>query len=96
MIRFVKVLQATRGWAAPEAADAAARAQTLAEKTNNLAQLVIQMAGGCLSRSPLVLTTRRRARLRIGSLIWPGARAVRLSWVWHMRARSRSATSLPT
>src|SRR5215469_15119432 len=33
MIRFVQVLQATtRGWAAPEAADAAARAQTLAEK----------------------------------------------------------------
>src|SRR5262249_32329310 len=45
MIRFVQVLQATRGWAAPEAADAAARAQTLAEKTNNLAQLVLQTAG---------------------------------------------------
>jgi len=45
MIRFVQVLQATRGWAAPEAADATARAQALAEKTNNLAQLVVQMAG---------------------------------------------------
>ena len=45
VIRFVQVLQATKGWAAPEAADAAAHAQTLAEKTNNLAQLVVQMAG---------------------------------------------------
>jgi class 3 adenylate cyclase len=45
MIRFVQVLQATKGWAAPEAADAAARAQTLAEKTNNLAQLVLQTTG---------------------------------------------------
>jgi tetratricopeptide (TPR) repeat protein len=45
VIRFVQVLQATKGWAAPEAADAAAHAQTLAEKTNNLPQLVVQMAG---------------------------------------------------
>jgi hypothetical protein len=45
MIRFVQVLQATKGWAAPEAADAAAHAQTLAETTNNLALLVVHMAG---------------------------------------------------
>ena len=45
MIRFVQVLQATKGWAASEAAEAAAHAQRLAEKTNNLMQLVVQMAG---------------------------------------------------
>jgi len=45
MSRFAQVLQVTKGWAAPEAADAAAHALALAEKTDNLAQLVLQMFG---------------------------------------------------
>ncbi len=45
MNRFAQVLQVTRGWTAPEAADAAAHAQALAEKSDNLAQLVLQMWG---------------------------------------------------
>jgi len=45
MNRFEQVLQMTRGWAALEAADAAARAQALAEKSDDLVQLVLQTVG---------------------------------------------------
>ena len=45
MDRFAKVLQLTQGWTAPEASDAAAHARALAEKNDNLAQLVVQMVG---------------------------------------------------
>ncbi|MGO9452525.1 MAG: adenylate/guanylate cyclase domain-containing protein [Candidatus Binataceae bacterium] len=37
---FVRVLQVTRGYGAPEAAQAAARTQALAEKTNNLPEVI--------------------------------------------------------
>jgi tetratricopeptide (TPR) repeat protein len=45
MNRFAPILQVTRGWAAPEAADATAHALALAEKSDNLAQLVLQTVG---------------------------------------------------
>ena len=45
MNRFAQVLQVTQGWAAPEAAGAAERACALAEKSGDLAQLVLQMTG---------------------------------------------------
>ena len=45
MNRFAQVLQVTQGWAAPEAAAAAERACALAEKSGDLAQLVLQMTG---------------------------------------------------
>ena len=45
MNRFAQVTGVTRGWNAPEAADAAARALALAEKSDNLAQLVMQLFG---------------------------------------------------
>ena len=45
MNQFAQVLQVTRGWAAQEAVDAAARAQALAKKSEDLAQLVLQTIG---------------------------------------------------
>jgi predicted ATPase len=42
---FVGVLQITRGYTAPEAREAAARASTLADKSGNLAQLVLLKSG---------------------------------------------------
>jgi hypothetical protein len=45
MNRFAPVLQVTRGWTAPEAAEATAHALALAEKSDNLAQLVLQTVG---------------------------------------------------
>jgi class 3 adenylate cyclase len=45
MNRFVQVLGVTRGWSEPEAASAAARALALAERSDNLAQLVLQVFG---------------------------------------------------
>ena len=54
--RFVPVLQLTRGWAAPEAAAAVAQARSLAEKTDNPDQLLLQLVGsfvGALSRGDL-------------------------------------------
>jgi class 3 adenylate cyclase/tetratricopeptide (TPR) repeat protein len=45
MNRFAQVLQVTQGWAAAEAAAAAERACALAEKSGDLAQLVLQMTG---------------------------------------------------
>lgn len=45
MNRFARVLQLTRGWASPEAAEAAAHAQALAERSDNLAQLILQTVG---------------------------------------------------
>jgi predicted ATPase/class 3 adenylate cyclase len=45
MNRFAPVVQVTRGWAAPEAAEATAHALALAEKSSNLAQLVLQAVG---------------------------------------------------
>jgi len=59
MNRFVPVLQLTRGWAAPEAVEAIARAQELAEKTDNLSQLLLQAVGafvGVLSRGDMPAT----------------------------------------
>src|SRR5215469_6418468 len=58
--RFVPVLQLTRGWGAPEAIEAVAQARTLAERTNNLGQLLLQLVGsfvGALSRSDIVATS---------------------------------------
>ncbi|HKF28408.1 MAG TPA: AAA family ATPase, partial [Candidatus Binataceae bacterium] len=54
--RFVPVLQLTRGWAAPEAAEAVAHARALAQKTDNPGQLLLQLVGsfvGALSRGDL-------------------------------------------
>jgi class 3 adenylate cyclase len=54
--RFVPVLQLTRGWAAPEAAEAVVHARALAQKTNNPGQLLLQLVGsfvGALSRGDL-------------------------------------------
>lgn len=54
--RFVPVLQLTRGWGAPEAIQAVAQARALAEKTNNLGQLLLQLVGsfvGVLSRGDI-------------------------------------------
>jgi class 3 adenylate cyclase/tetratricopeptide (TPR) repeat protein len=45
MNRFAQVLQVTQGWAAPEAASAAARARELAERSGDLTQQVLQMTG---------------------------------------------------
>jgi len=45
MNRFAQVIGMTLGWNAPEAADAAARALALAERSDNLAQLVMQLFG---------------------------------------------------
>ena len=47
MNRFAQVLQVTQGWAAPEAVDVAKQAQALAEKSEDLGQLVIQLQGTC-------------------------------------------------
>jgi class 3 adenylate cyclase/tetratricopeptide (TPR) repeat protein len=54
--RFVPVLQLTRGWAAPEAAEAVAYARALAQKTDNPGQLLLQLVGSfvdALSRGDL-------------------------------------------
>jgi class 3 adenylate cyclase/tetratricopeptide (TPR) repeat protein len=59
MNRFVPVLQLTRGWAAPEATEAIERSQALAERTDNLAQLLLQVVGsfvGCFSRGDVLAT----------------------------------------
>lgn len=42
---FVRVLQVTRGYGAPEAAQAAARTRALAEKTNNLPEVIHYLFG---------------------------------------------------
>jgi tetratricopeptide (TPR) repeat protein len=50
------VLQLTRGWAAPEAAEAVAQARALAQKTDNSEQLLLQLVGSfvdALSRGDL-------------------------------------------
>ena len=41
---LVQVLQHTKGYSAPETVEVAARARALAEKTGNLAQLVLQLS----------------------------------------------------
>jgi hypothetical protein len=54
--RFIPALQLTRGWAAPEAAEAVAHARALAQKTDNPWQLLLQLVGsfvGALSRGDL-------------------------------------------
>jgi class 3 adenylate cyclase len=54
--RLVPALQLTRGWAAPEAAEAVAHARALAQKTGNPGQLLLQLVGsfvGALSRGDL-------------------------------------------
>ena len=45
MSPFARVLQLTRGWAAPEAAEAAAHTWSLAQKAGSLPQLVLQLMG---------------------------------------------------
>jgi tetratricopeptide (TPR) repeat protein len=45
MSPFARVLQLKRGWASPEAAEVVAHTRTLAEKTGNLPQLVMQVMG---------------------------------------------------
>jgi len=45
MTRFAHGLQLTRGWSASEAADAVGQAQALAARSDNLAQLVLQIGG---------------------------------------------------
>jgi len=45
MSPFARVLQVTRGYASPEAAEAAVHARELAEKSDNLAQLALQLFG---------------------------------------------------
>jgi len=42
---FVRVLQVTRGYGAPEAAEAASRTRVLAEKTHNLPEVVLHLFG---------------------------------------------------
>jgi tetratricopeptide (TPR) repeat protein len=49
MNRLVPVLQLAKGWAAPEAAEAIAHARSLAEKTDNLPQLLLQVVGSFVS-----------------------------------------------
>ncbi len=49
MNRLVPVLQLAKGWAAPEAAEAIAYTRSLAEKTDNLAQLLLQVVGAFVS-----------------------------------------------
>jgi class 3 adenylate cyclase/tetratricopeptide (TPR) repeat protein len=54
--RFIPALQLTRGWAAPEAAEAVAYARALAQKTDYPGQLLLQLVGsfvGALSRGDL-------------------------------------------
>src|SRR5260370_36509071 len=49
MNRLVPVLQLAKGWAAPDAAEAIAYTRALAEKTDNLAQLLLQVVGTFVS-----------------------------------------------
>ncbi len=49
MNRLVPVLQLAKGWAAPEAAEAIAYTRSLAEKTDNLGQLLLQVVGAFVS-----------------------------------------------
>jgi class 3 adenylate cyclase/tetratricopeptide (TPR) repeat protein len=56
MNRLIPVLQLAKGWAAPEAAEAIAYSRSLAERTDNLAQLLLQVVGvfvSALSRGDL-------------------------------------------
>jgi class 3 adenylate cyclase len=56
MNRLIPALQLAKGWAAPEAAEAIAYTRSLAEKTDNLAQLLLQVVGvfvSALSRGDL-------------------------------------------
>ena len=41
------VLMVTRGYTAPEVAEASARVRALAEKSGNLAQVILQVVGAC-------------------------------------------------
>ena len=49
MNRLIPALQLAKGWAAPEAAEAIAYTRSLAEKTDNLAQLLLQVVGAFVS-----------------------------------------------
>ena len=49
MNRLIPVLQLAKGWAAPEAAEAIAYARSLAEKTDNFGQLLLQVIGAFVS-----------------------------------------------
>ena len=49
MNRLVPVLQLAKGWAAPEAAEAISYTRSLAEKADNLAQILMQMVGAFVS-----------------------------------------------
>ena len=49
MNRLVPALQLAKGWAAPEAAEAITYTRALAERTDNLAQLLLQVVGAFVS-----------------------------------------------
>ena len=49
MNRLVPVLQLSKGWASPEAAEAITYTRSLAERTDNLAQLLLQVVGAFVS-----------------------------------------------
>ena len=49
MNRLVPVLQLAKGWAAPEAAEAISYTRSLAQKTDNLEQTLMQMVGAFVS-----------------------------------------------
>jgi len=66
MNRLVPVLQLAKGWAAPEAAEAIAHTGFLAEKTDNLAQLLLQVVGSfvsALSRGDLLAASALAAQI---------------------------------
>ena len=64
---LVQVLQLTKGYSAPETVEAAARARALAEKTGNLAQLVLQLSS--ISRAAFVSGDYRRAAVVADQLL---------------------------
>ena len=81
---LVQVLQPTKGYSAPETVEAAARARALAEKTGNLAQLVLQLSSisraafvsGDYSRAAMVADQLLDLAQREGSPTEPLARAL--------------------
>jgi len=93
--RFAPLLQVTRGWAAPDAAEATAHAVALVDKSDNLARLVLQTVGSfaaVISRG----TYPRRARSRVSFLTCLNARAVTPPLVSPMPVGLRPATAKET
>jgi class 3 adenylate cyclase/tetratricopeptide (TPR) repeat protein len=64
---LVQVLQHTKGYSAPETVEVAARARALAEKTGNLAQLVLQLSSIC--RAAFVSGNYRKAGVLADQLL---------------------------